>query len=162
MAGEITQLLHQLRDGDRQALNRLVPLVYNELRGLAHRQMARRPSGLPLDTTSLMHEAYGRSLSIWPERFEIHLWGSLVLVRVQKSIEDVLSCSLESHPFRTACRSTDTIVDRRRVGWRLNKSVNMIWGEKVVLLPGVPYRTKGRLPIAAVGRETCTHPTLVT
>ena len=72
MAGEITQLLHELRDGDRQALNRLVPLVYDQLRGLAHRQLARRPSGLPLDTTSLVHEAYlklvDQSRADWKDR----------------------------------------------------------------------------------------------
>ena len=40
--GEITRLLVSISEGDRDALNRLVPIVYAELRAMAHRQLARK------------------------------------------------------------------------------------------------------------------------
>jgi len=55
---DITTLLLDWRDGDKAALDALVPLVYAELGRLAHRQMrAERPDN-PLQTTALVHEAY--------------------------------------------------------------------------------------------------------
>ena len=56
--GEITRLLAALRDGDRTALDRLFPLVYAELHGRAHGQLARHRPGDTLSTTALVHEAY--------------------------------------------------------------------------------------------------------
>jgi RNA polymerase sigma factor (TIGR02999 family) len=56
--GEITGLLASLREGDRGALDRLFPLVYQELRGRAHRRLAAHRSGDTLSTTALVHEAY--------------------------------------------------------------------------------------------------------
>jgi RNA polymerase sigma factor (TIGR02999 family) len=58
MAGEITLLLRAASDGDEPALNRLVALLYVDLRQLAHR-VGCRP-GSALDTTSLVHECYLR------------------------------------------------------------------------------------------------------
>ena len=55
---EITQLLGEWRAGDREAANRLFPLVYRELCAMAHRQLARRAPGDSLVTTALVHEAY--------------------------------------------------------------------------------------------------------
>lgn len=45
-------------DGDRESLDRLVPLVYQELRSIAHRQLGRRARGGTLETSELVHEAY--------------------------------------------------------------------------------------------------------
>lgn len=56
--GEITRLLAELRGGDRAALNRLFPLVYEELRGRARRELRRRSPGETLNTTALVHEVY--------------------------------------------------------------------------------------------------------
>lgn len=55
---QITGLLRQLRDGDRSALDRLLPLVYDELRRVAHRQLRSPRPGQTLDTTALVHETY--------------------------------------------------------------------------------------------------------
>jgi len=72
MPGEITQLLREVREGDREALNRLMPLVYDELRRLAHRRLAGRRGGATLDTTALVHEAYlklvDQSRADWKDR----------------------------------------------------------------------------------------------
>ena len=56
--GEITHLLAALRDGDRSAMDRLLPLVYREFHERAHAQLARRRPGETLSTTALVHEAY--------------------------------------------------------------------------------------------------------
>jgi RNA polymerase sigma factor (TIGR02999 family) len=56
--GEITRLLISISEGDRNALNRLFPVVYAELRVLAHRQLAHIRPGDTLRTTALVHEAY--------------------------------------------------------------------------------------------------------
>jgi RNA polymerase sigma factor (TIGR02999 family) len=56
--GEITLLLRAYESGDRAAFDRLVPLVYDELRRMARRHLRRGPRGITLDTTSLVHEAY--------------------------------------------------------------------------------------------------------
>jgi RNA polymerase sigma-70 factor (ECF subfamily) len=56
----ITQLLIEWRDGDETALNRLVPLVYEELRRLAHHYMRRERPGHTLQTTALVNEVYLR------------------------------------------------------------------------------------------------------
>ena len=56
--GEVTRLLHAAVGGDQEALDRLVPLVYEDLHRLAHRQLGREGGGHTLQTTGLVHEAY--------------------------------------------------------------------------------------------------------
>jgi RNA polymerase sigma factor (TIGR02999 family) len=57
MPGDITNLLIDVRDGKRQAVDALLPLVYEHLRAVAHRRLlAGRGAGL--ETTDLVHEAY--------------------------------------------------------------------------------------------------------
>jgi RNA polymerase sigma factor (TIGR02999 family) len=56
--GEITGLLAAVREGDAGALDRLFPIVYQDLRERAHRQLAVRRPGDTLSTTALVHEAY--------------------------------------------------------------------------------------------------------
>jgi RNA polymerase sigma factor (TIGR02999 family) len=54
----VTNLLRELQVGNRAALGDLFPLVYNELRELAHRQRRRWRGDFTLNTTALVHEAY--------------------------------------------------------------------------------------------------------
>lgn len=54
----ITDLLLQLRGGDPEGMGRLFPLVYDELRRMAHRQLQGERPGHTLGTTGLVHEAY--------------------------------------------------------------------------------------------------------
>ena len=56
--GEITRLLKAHAAGDADALNDLLPLVYGELRRMAHRRMRRERAGHTFGTTALVHEAY--------------------------------------------------------------------------------------------------------
>lgn len=55
---EITRLLADYTNGNREVLDRLLPLVYNELRRLAHSYLARERRDQTLQTTALVHEAY--------------------------------------------------------------------------------------------------------
>lgn len=56
--GEITALLAAWRGGDRTALERLMPMVYDDLRRRAHHQLSRAGSNGTLSTTGLVNEAY--------------------------------------------------------------------------------------------------------
>ena len=55
---QVTQLLQRWGDGDADAMEQLMPLVYNELRGLARRYLRKERQGHPLETSALVHEAY--------------------------------------------------------------------------------------------------------
>jgi RNA polymerase sigma factor (TIGR02999 family) len=57
-AGDVTRLLDEFHSGDRGALDRLFPLVYDELRGAARRALARERAGHALQATELVHEAF--------------------------------------------------------------------------------------------------------
>lgn len=59
-APDITALLHRWSAGDPQALDQLIPLVYDRLRQLAHLRLRTEQAGCSLDTTDLVHEAYLR------------------------------------------------------------------------------------------------------
>ena len=59
---EVRTLLRAAQDGDGAAAARLLPLVYEELRKLAHGWMGRLPPGQTLQPTALVHEAYLRLL----------------------------------------------------------------------------------------------------
>jgi len=58
--GGVTQLLQAWSEGDRSALDRLTPIVYEELRRLARRYLRRERTGHSLQTTLLVNEAYVR------------------------------------------------------------------------------------------------------
>jgi RNA polymerase sigma factor (TIGR02999 family) len=57
---DVTQILNAIEKGDPHAAEQLLPLVYDELRKLAGRQMAKEKPGQTLQATALVHEAYMR------------------------------------------------------------------------------------------------------
>ena len=59
-SADVTQLLVRWREGDRQALDALLPLVYKELRRIAHHYLQKERPNHTLQSTSLVHEAYLR------------------------------------------------------------------------------------------------------
>jgi RNA polymerase sigma factor (TIGR02999 family) len=59
-SSDISRLLKAWRTGDQTALDRLTPMVYDELRRMARRYMRRERAGNTLQTTALVHEAYLR------------------------------------------------------------------------------------------------------
>ena len=60
--GTITELLQAWSEGRREAMDRLFPLVYRQLLGLARRRLSREANNHPLRPTELVHEAYLRML----------------------------------------------------------------------------------------------------
>ena len=60
---EVTQLLIEWSSGDRAALDKLMPLIHQELRRMAHRYMSRERPGHTLQTTALVNEAYLRLIN---------------------------------------------------------------------------------------------------
>jgi RNA polymerase sigma-70 factor (ECF subfamily) len=73
----VTQLLKAWGDGEQQALDQLISLVYAELHRLAHRYMRRERSGHTLQPTALVHEVYERLVDLrnvsWQNR--AHFFG---------------------------------------------------------------------------------------
>ncbi|GAC1476857.1 MAG: sigma-70 family RNA polymerase sigma factor [Gemmatimonadaceae bacterium] len=61
---DVTELLKGVNQGDPEALNDAVVLLYDQLRQIAHRQLAREEGGHTLDTGGLVHEAYLRLLGV--------------------------------------------------------------------------------------------------
>src|SRR5262245_52189670 len=57
---EVTRVLNAIEQGDPQAAEQLLPLVYDELRRLAAQRLAHEPPGQTLEATALVHEAYVR------------------------------------------------------------------------------------------------------
>lgn len=57
---EVTRMLDAIAGGDAHAASDLLPIVYDQLRALAHAQMAHERSGMTLQPTALVHEAYLR------------------------------------------------------------------------------------------------------
>jgi RNA polymerase sigma factor (TIGR02999 family) len=55
---DVTRLLQRIREGERGALDQLMPLVYGELRRIAQAFMRRQPPGHTLQPTALVHEAF--------------------------------------------------------------------------------------------------------
>lgn len=79
----VTQLLKAWSSGDRAALDELTPLVYEELRRLAHRYMSRERTGHTLQTTALVNEAYlklvGQKETRWENRAQFFGLASQVM-----------------------------------------------------------------------------------
>ena len=64
MREEVTELLLSWRQGDARALDRLIPLVYDELRRVARRHLRREQPGHALQATALVHEVYLRLVDV--------------------------------------------------------------------------------------------------
>ena len=83
---ELTQLLQAWSEGEQAALDKLVPVVYQELRRLAQRYMAQERSGHTLQTTALVNEAYLRLVDVrhvsWQNRAHFFAVSSQLMRRI--------------------------------------------------------------------------------
>src|SRR6266700_4029196 len=61
---DVTHILSAIEQGDPQAAEQLLPLVYDELRKLAAQRLAREKPGQTLEATALVHEAYLRLVDV--------------------------------------------------------------------------------------------------
>jgi len=84
--GEVSGLLRAWSDGDRAALDRLTPIVYDELRRLARRYMRGERPGHSLQTTALVNEAYMRLIDYksmqWQNRAHFFAVSSQLMRRI--------------------------------------------------------------------------------
>jgi len=84
--GEVTRLLEEASRGNKAAFDRVIPLVYDELRRVARNRLSVEPSGHTLDTTALVHEAYlklvGQSRVDWQGRPHFFAVASEAMRRV--------------------------------------------------------------------------------
>jgi RNA polymerase sigma-70 factor, ECF subfamily len=74
---EVSELLQAWSSGDKQALNKLVPMIQDELRRLAHYYMSRERAGHTLQTTALVNEAYLKLIKLNKVRCQdrVHFFG---------------------------------------------------------------------------------------
>ena len=83
---DVTQLLKAWSNGEQEALDQLIPLVYHELHRLAHRYMGRERSTHTLQSTALVHEAYERLIHLkdmsWQNRAHFFAVSAQVMRRI--------------------------------------------------------------------------------
>ena len=117
---EVTQLLKAWTTGDEHALDKLTPLVYEELHRVAHRYMAGERPGHALQTTELVNEVYLRLVDCgqmnWQDRAHFFAMSAQLMRRIlidfarsrgyQKRGGRVLHMSLDEAP--SVCNGPDT------------------------------------------------------
>jgi RNA polymerase sigma factor (TIGR02999 family) len=86
-SAEVTRLLRAWGGGDQAALDQLAPLVYEELRRLARRNMRRETPGHTLQTTALVNEAYLRLVDAtknitWQDRVHFYAVSAQMMRRI--------------------------------------------------------------------------------
>lgn len=84
-AGNVTQLLVECREGDAQAFEDLLPIVYDELRRLASRYMKGERQGHTLQPTALVHEAYAKLVALdieWRDRVQFFKAAAQAMRRI--------------------------------------------------------------------------------
>jgi len=84
--GEITRFLDALSAGGREALDRLLPLVYEQLHGIAHRRLQNERADHTLVTTDLVHEAYVKVAGLDRIRWESSAQFFAVVARAMRRI----------------------------------------------------------------------------
>jgi len=83
---EIASILQEVSDGDREAADRLMPLVYDDLRAIAARLLRRERSGHSFQPTELVHEAYMKLVDQkqvdWQGRTHFYAIGAQAMRRI--------------------------------------------------------------------------------
>jgi len=122
-SGDLTALLRAWGNGDQSALERLTPLVYDELHRLARTQMSRENEGHTLQTTALINEAYLRLVDFqgvrWQDRAHFFAVSAQLMRRilidfarsrgVQKRGGGALQLSLDDAPAMSAQPDTNVV-----------------------------------------------------
>jgi RNA polymerase sigma factor (TIGR02999 family) len=84
--GQVSSLLRQWSGGEEQALEQLVPIIYKELRRLAHYHLRRERDGHTLQTTALVHEVYlrlrGQDEPRWEDRAHFFAVAARLMRRI--------------------------------------------------------------------------------
>ena len=87
-AGTVTRLLYQFESGDEAALDELFPIIYDELRAIAHRHRRGWDGDTTIGTTALVHEAYLKLTGVG----QVHATSRLHFLRVaSRAMRQILS-----------------------------------------------------------------------
>ncbi|MDX1641069.1 MAG: ECF-type sigma factor [Balneolaceae bacterium] len=82
----ITRLLQSSQAGDKEAVNKLLPLLYDEMRSMAHQKLKFERNGHTLDTTALVHETYFKLINHnkveWQSRAHFLAIAALAMKRI--------------------------------------------------------------------------------
>ena len=109
----MTQLLVRWREGDRAALEQLMPLVYDELRQLATRYLRHERSEHTLQSTALVHEAYlrlaGQNPPQWQNR--AHFFGIAARIMRQILVEHARRRNADKRGAGVCRLSLDSTID---------------------------------------------------
>jgi len=144
-AQDITELLSAWGGGDEAAFERLVPLVYGELKRIARRHMYRESEGHLLQTTALVHEAYLKLVSQknakWQDRAHFYAVSSQQMRRIlvdtarsrlrQKRGSNAVVLSLDEVPTLSSSRAAefvaldDALTELARLDLRRSRVVEM-------------------------------------
>ena len=120
---DVSKLLDAWGNGDGEALEQLIPLVYDELRRMAKRYMQSQPSGHTLQTTALIHEAYLKLADNKEKRWQNRAHFFAVAANAMRHIlvdharsrqskkrgGDVQKISLEDAPLVSAERASEIV-----------------------------------------------------
>ena len=113
MTTEVTQILKQLADGDKNAADALLPYVYEQLRSVARRRMNAERSDHTLQATALVHEAYARLVGneelTWDSRGHFFIAAAEAMRRIL--IEHARSNAREKRGGRQRRRLSLSIAD---------------------------------------------------
>ncbi len=100
--GDISTLLRAWTDGDQDALQKLTPIVYDELHQLAQRYMKRERAGHSLQTTALVNEAYMRLVDYkrmqWQNRAHFFAVSSQLMRRILVVLDDAMNALARIDP----------------------------------------------------------------
>ena len=114
---DVTQILKQIEQGDREASEELLPLVYAELRRLAAAKLANEKPGQTLQATALVHEAYLRLVKIDEQKWNgrAHFFGAAAEAMRSASAPRQRSRAAEARRPASSgpSRATSTRPDRR-------------------------------------------------
>ena len=117
-----TTLLHAWRQGDRSALDRLVPLVYSELRRMAGAYIRNEGAVQTLEPTALVHEAYLRLVGTSDPDFTNRAHFLAIAARVMRQIlvgrARARNAGKRSAGIRVPLEEDLALTDRKRRWWR--------------------------------------------
>lgn len=102
---DVTRLLLRWSQGDGSALDRLTPLIYEELKSLASRELARERAGHTLQTTALVNEAFARMIGHGDTHFENRAHFAAIAARAMRRV-------LVDHARRRQARKRPTSEER--------------------------------------------------
>ena len=115
---EVTALLRQWKDGDAEALDKLAPLVYDELHRVAHRYISRERAGHTLQTTDLVNEAYLRLVDQagvdWQDRAHFFAVSSQVMRHILVDYARQRASGKRGGEFRHVTLDADAAVSAER------------------------------------------------